>query len=992
MFEFLRRLLNRHDAQAVRLAAPAQNHHLSPQSLLGRAKTTGYEPIRYDFFRRPRDLAPFTFETIEAMLFDPTVRLGLAMRAAPLYSIEFAYQQGDDWTPGVEARRPEVAAFVLRQLKRLWDCEIEAVLSDQTWGWSAGEITYRLTPCGTVEIDRLLPRHARDVRARVRGGELCGVRFSRIQGQAGAVDLDFPKCWWRVYQPEASLCYSAGALPGAYSPWADKWLHGGALDVRRLFMHKDAYGGADMTYPEGTTLIPDGAGGMREVPNRDIAREALEQMVAGGVTARPGGTDERGNELWKLTRATTPAAPTHILQFPQDLDGEILRGLEITDDVVSADGTGAWAGKRVPMAAFYGSLDRWATSVIRTMTVQVLEPLVWLNFGAAEPFNVDHKPLGLQAMEQQGASGQGGQQSGQAAPGQPSFSPQSPAQPQAMSLEAQVGRGYESAERIVRMARAAAGFGSRDRWITTDDGTHLRIDKDGKVTAGPAGLEGRYLRELPKRGAQAKRDRKDKADAKRRFERGESVASIAKRHSVSERSVRQVAERGQAKTAQVAEDNVRAIAAEVVGDDQADQDGFIELVKDFHKEKAQGVAEYNQQLADFLSGDKRANQSLRGTIQLIQTRGGDATGIKGFDQVLDFAERYYPALLQVPGDPGHDAESALMHNIAQGKLPTPDLDDPDIIGEAIEYAESFQRSYQAKAEEDDAEPIPFALRMASEVRRGATKIEDGKLFRFNENHRWERVYDPSQQAAGFASANLSARQSFEQALKQTESRRHQRFTQIAREIDRTLGLKSITTTVIGDWVHEAEASIVTRYVDFPDFEELEYALAWRGKIAKQEATLLFQQAPQADDRLWLFSAKESIDSTRKALDKFGLPYRSVAKSSDNETAVYIVSSESFGSDVERDARNVAKAGEHYGVVIQETEGIAKEIGVRGSRQKAIEEYDRIIREREKRFPDRERYRLSRRLSLEPPAEGRSAGRQVAYALPAPPSKQGGADA
>ena len=60
-------------------------------------------------------------------------------------------------------------------------------------------------------------------------------------------------------------------------------MNGGALDVRRLFMHKDAYGGTDMTYPEGTTYIPDKG----EVPNRDVAREIAEQIVAGGVTARP---------------------------------------------------------------------------------------------------------------------------------------------------------------------------------------------------------------------------------------------------------------------------------------------------------------------------------------------------------------------------------------------------------------------------------------------------------------------------------------------------------------------------------------------------------------------------------------------------------------------------------------------------------------------------------------------------------------------------------
>lgn len=380
-----------------------QTRNGTAAALTGPPVSGGYEPSYHTWGTRPRDLPPFTFQTIQAMLMDPTVRLGLAMRAAPLFGVEFGKKQGDEWVEGVQCKNEAVGAFVHRQLLRIWS-ELDRIVSSQIWGWSAGEITYKLTDDNTVEIDALLPRHSTDCRALTRGGEPVGVQIKRVQPH-GVVDVYFPQSWWHSYNPPPGRLYGESALLGAYSPWADKWLNGGALDVRRLFMHKDAYGGADLAYPDGQMNIP----GKGMVPCRDIAREIVEQIQAGGVTTRPSGTDANGVEMWKLTRATVPAAPTHILEYPKDLDGEILRGLEITDDVISADGTGSWAGKRVPMAAFYNSLDRWVVSIIRDIT-PILQQLVVLNYGESVDFSIDHKPLAEQAMEQQGDAGQDDQQ------------------------------------------------------------------------------------------------------------------------------------------------------------------------------------------------------------------------------------------------------------------------------------------------------------------------------------------------------------------------------------------------------------------------------------------------------------------------------------------------------------------------------------------------------------------------------------------------------
>jgi len=363
--------------------------------LLGKPKTSGYRQLPVHQFTQLRNLPPFTFETIRWMLMDPTIRLGLAMRMAPLCQAEFAFQQGDKWIPGVRADKEDVGKFVHKQIKRIWKFELHKLLTAQVWGWSAAEVTYRLVD-KRVEVDGLLHRHAFDVRALRSDGEIKGVQFSRLGGGVGKVSLRFPKAIWHAYDPEAESPYGTSALRGAHSPWADKWLEGAALDTRRLFAHADAYGGKDIAYPPGQMEV-DG----QEIPNRDIAREMGEQLAAGGVTNRPSKRDADGNPLWEITRATVPANPAHIFDYPKQLDNEMLRGLEIPDDVVTSEsGTGAWQGKQVPMLAFYCNSDRWLALVIRDIVRHALEDLVLLNWGRPEEFEITTKPLALQAMEQ----------------------------------------------------------------------------------------------------------------------------------------------------------------------------------------------------------------------------------------------------------------------------------------------------------------------------------------------------------------------------------------------------------------------------------------------------------------------------------------------------------------------------------------------------------------------------------------------------------------
>lgn len=443
------------------------------QALVQPAQTLSYKPLNEQWFRRPRDLPPFDFWAIQAMLMEPTIRLGLAMRAAPLMAAEFAYKEGEEWKPGLACEDEIVGAFILRQLKTIWQ-QLDQITSDQVWGWCAGEMTFRLTEQRTVEIDKILPRHANDCRLLELEGQPWGVRVSRVESAAGGkVDLQFPFAFWHAHRPQPGRHYGDSIMEGAYSPWADKWLEGGALSVRRKFMFKDAYGGTDMTYPEGTTTV-----GEEAVSNEKIAQEIVQQLEAGGVTTRPSDRDNLGNEKWTITRASVPGNPTHILQFPKDLDVEQMRGMEIPDDVLTAEATGSWAGKTVPMQAFYNGLETWLRCKLRAIK-PTIDYLIVLNFGRKYWYEITTKPLALQAMEQQGEKkapdqgGQGqqpGQDQGQSpfgnAPqqqaGQQVNAGQSPGQNggqyqgQQMSLDPvrAVGEGVMSAAELVKAAKA----------------------------------------------------------------------------------------------------------------------------------------------------------------------------------------------------------------------------------------------------------------------------------------------------------------------------------------------------------------------------------------------------------------------------------------------------------------------------------------------------------------------------------------------------------
>lgn len=683
------------------------------------------------------------------MLTDSTVRLGLAMRAAPLMQAEFAYKDGQQWIHGIQSSNEEVAKFVERQLDRFWRHELSKMLSAQVWGWSAAEVVYRLVN-DRVEIDRTLHRYSEDTFALSDDGEVKGVKFTRISG-VGTVKLMMPQCYWHAYSPEAENPYGRSILEGAFSAWGDKQMNGGACDVRRTFMHKDAYGGMSIGYPAETSFISG-----EEKSNRDIAREMVEQAKSGNVITYPTEVSDRtGQRLWEVNYATLPNNPQHILQYPQDLDVEILRGLEIPDDVLTSESGGAWQGKQVPMQAFFAGLDKWLADICRTLSQQILEPLVLMNFGKAYDFSIETKPLAEQAMEQQGK----GEQEQQA----PSVD-----NPYRMSLDTDelIGRGVIDAAGLVRAGRGLLRMASTCGAAGTNPPPGFQYGNTCWK------FSERHREKLTQRTAereQAKKDalEQDKEDALQaafdelgRDLEEEQAQQLRNDFDAEDKAVRRAEER-KFRGSKLYRDIKETLG---VDDPEIIKD-FRGLMEDVHGMLSTNAAEYNDvndELVDQIIGKDASGRRNRGAFVSQLRRAEDPTKVPKFDEVVQYV-RDHPEVAAVlkanlGESSGDSIASMVFDGLRTGKRDVPTLNSDAVWQKALEYLDSQET----------------AIRMAvARAPKGGISIA-GKDFRGGQ-------FIPSEVLAQATDEELAAVESGEQLTLFTKSKLPMRFDEADKQ-------------------------------------------------------------------------------------------------------------------------------------------------------------------------------------------------------------------
>ena len=417
---------------------PIVNSDVPPQQLLPTAQemfqvSTGmYRPPYYH--QMPfltMGLPPFTIQSVEFMRRDPAVRLGMAIKTAPQLKPKFEI-----------TGRPDIVQYVAKTLKLIWAHAMPSIIKGDWYSLMPAEQVWKKTG-DAILFDRLKPIYPIDCRILTRGGEKFGIRVLMhssepeniserksvdIKDLPGDVRLLGPKSFLYVHKREFGSWRGFSELEGSYDPWLEKRDINGAIAVRKLWFYKNAFDSGIIFCPPGNYTDPGDPSGKHKIPYRDLARWALETAKTGGIWVFDNVMDEKGNKLWDYQRPTLSGDATQILQYPKELDIEILRGLEIPDDVVSmTSGTGAFGGRTIPLVSFFISQNVILQEKTTEIVKQILGPLCQVNFDSQDfeiqrvEINVDElMPEGVGQGPGQGeGEGQGEEGAGAGAEGEP---------------------------------------------------------------------------------------------------------------------------------------------------------------------------------------------------------------------------------------------------------------------------------------------------------------------------------------------------------------------------------------------------------------------------------------------------------------------------------------------------------------------------------------------------------------------------------------------
>ena len=357
------------------------------QDLLKEPVTAEYIPfMRHSGFLVTgfRNRPPFSRLHVREMLTDPRVQFGLWLIKGPIMSnAKFV----------VKSENTEVQDFVIKSVERFWRTSAVRALKAVEWGYSGSEVIYEVKN-GQVHFQTLRDLDTPDVSVVTNSGRLQGIIVRHVpmgtqpQSHKIKVFIGGPKAFLHVHMRERNPWYGLSRLFASFIPWWEQWSDGGYRDVRRLWFYKNAFEGGILYHPPGITRLNDGT----IISNKDLAREMIEKKRTGGVIAFPNLTvDASGNRAWEYEAAKPNDIPGGLMEYGTTLRDEILEGMGIPTEVVESsggEGFGSSSGRAIPQMAFFSTLQEIAQWLIHDFQVQILEPLVALNFGEGIDFEV----------------------------------------------------------------------------------------------------------------------------------------------------------------------------------------------------------------------------------------------------------------------------------------------------------------------------------------------------------------------------------------------------------------------------------------------------------------------------------------------------------------------------------------------------------------------------------------------------------------------------
>jgi len=367
-------------------------------SFLGPPITGNYEPAAWTAWLALRRRQPsFHLGIVEEMMTDARVQFGLWLLKGPLLSRARFF---------IDCDNPEVKDFLADNITRYWRTAAIQAFQSLEWGFSCSEVLYYVRE-GRIHFDKLKSLQPLSCRAGAHRGALVYARIKMKSSEDNAtlesIYLYKPRVLWTVHSRNYHRWYGRSRLYAAYLPWIEKWDEGGFRDSRSLFMHKYAFEGGTLYYPVGSDEIMQGTGNVATRKNyKHEAQEVLDKKRTGGTLALPNVTNPTtGNKQWEYLPPTVTPPPSHIMEHGRDLNDEILEAIGIPPEIARAEGTGAYAGRRVPEDAFYAILQEEVNWNINDANEQIFEPLVQANFGTGIQYEI--VPFGLLRPGQQQA-------------------------------------------------------------------------------------------------------------------------------------------------------------------------------------------------------------------------------------------------------------------------------------------------------------------------------------------------------------------------------------------------------------------------------------------------------------------------------------------------------------------------------------------------------------------------------------------------------------
>lgn len=340
----------------------------------------------------------FTMNSVDMMLLDARVQLGLNLIKGPIHAYTQFYSQEEAQNPAihmlvmqqadrfhytVETEDEEVGEFVLRTLKRFWTNGVIKALTAIEWGFSGSEVIYERGQETRIEYKDLRCLNVFDVRPVTYRGGLVGMDIQNAT--MSTKYLGIPKAFWHVHCRESHPFYGKSRLHGAWGAFWEMWSESGARDIRRTWFHRCAYDGGSMRYPIGKSAIPGGG----SISNRDIALEMMAKKRTGGYLVMPNQIIN-GVPAWEYDPPSGSQTPEGVMQYPEDLRKEILEGMGIPPEIIEGGGggLGAATGRMVPMLAYQSTLKMLTEAVINDFKSQVMDYLIMLNWGRLPSYNI----------------------------------------------------------------------------------------------------------------------------------------------------------------------------------------------------------------------------------------------------------------------------------------------------------------------------------------------------------------------------------------------------------------------------------------------------------------------------------------------------------------------------------------------------------------------------------------------------------------------------